>query len=117
MVQKRFPGLVRLNHGHPEAEGGGEGEKKRKRTRKEREQMEAQRAASDDDGGGGGERTGGDIQEAEESGDRALNHTDSSEDEEAGRETRRMTRCQDESPSSRGEHGGGFEDEGEQGDP
>lgn len=78
--------------------------------------MEVQGVASDDDGGGD-ERIGGDIQEAEGSGDRVPNRTDSSEDEEAGDEMRRRMRCQDESPSQCGEGDGGFEDEGEQGVP
>ncbi len=116
MTQELFPDLVRQNCGHPMVEGGGEGERMRKRRRKEKEPMEAQGDAGGDDGGG--ERTGGDIQEAEGSGDQDPNHTDSSEDEAAVDEMRRMkTRCQDESPSRNGEGDDDFEDEDERGVP
>lgn len=59
-----FPDLVRMIHEHPVVKGGGEGE--RRRTGKEKELLEAHCDAGDD---GGGERSGGDIQEAEGSGD------------------------------------------------
>lgn len=62
--QELFPDSVRMNHEHPAVKGGGEGG--RKRRRREKELTEAQCDAGDD---GGGERSGGDIQEAEGSGD------------------------------------------------
>lgn len=100
-IRALFPDLGRQNRGHPAAEGGGEGE----RRRKEKEPTEAWGDAGDGDDGGGGGRTGGDIQEAEGSGDRDLNRTDSSEGGAAADETKRKTRtrCLDESPSLDGE--------------
>lgn len=79
--------------------------------------MEAWRDAGGDDGGG--ERTGGDILEAEGSGDRDLNRTDSSEGGAAVGETKRRmrTRCRDESPTPDGEGDDDSEDEDERGVP
>lgn len=110
-TQGPFPDLVRLNHGHPAVEGGGEDDRKKTR-RMGREQREVQGAAGDD-----GEKPGGDIREAEGSGDPVLNHTGSSEDEAAVCERTRKMRFQDEMPSLRDEGDDDFEDEVEQGVP
>lgn len=58
-----------------------------------KELLEAWCAAGDDVGG---ERTGGDIQAAEGSGDQVLCRTNSSEDEAAEHEMMTRRRCQDE---------------------
>lgn len=108
--QELFPDSVRMIHEHPVVKGEGEGERRRKR--KEKALTEAQSDAGDD---GGDEWTGGDIQEAEGSGDRVPSQTNSSVDGATADEmkTKMRTRCQDALPRSDGESDDGFEDEDE----